>query len=155
MAGYLGVSGMTDPRIEAALEAAWKYTWAAESGVDLPTFRKQKPTVVKNLEGALTAALAAADAAAWRPIETAPKDKTHIDLWVINSEGDGRRLTDAYFGPIPHTCGEYGQYCDSCPEEGNFWIDGLFGERIFGKIIGWQPLPAPPEKSDAVGGWNG
>lgn len=136
---------MTDPRIEAAAKAIGRRL--GDENLD----EYLRDTWV-NLA---TAALAAADAAAWRPIETAPKDGAHIDLWVINSDDKGHRLTDAYFGPIPHTCGEYRKHYDSCPPEGDFWIDGLFGEQILGEIISWQPLPAPPEKSDAVGGENG
>lgn len=88
-------------------------------------------------------AISAADDAAWRPIDTAPLDGTYVDLWVIDEDGKGRRFADSHFGPIPHTCGEYGQYCDSCPEEGNFWIDGIFGHEIHGEITHWMPLPKP------------
>ena len=118
---------MTDPRIEEALLAY------SRSPIEEPI----KSVMAKVLE--------AADAAAWRPIESAPRDRTYVDLWVINSDGEGRRITDAYYGPIPHTCGEYGQYCDSCPDEGDFWVDGIFGHQIYGDITHWQPLPAPPK----------
>ncbi|OUJ03162.1 hypothetical protein [Acetobacter cibinongensis] len=136
---------MTDPRIEAAAKAI-----CAEFMKDSKAVGAARLWTQDAFLDLARASLSAADAAAWRPIETAPRDGAHIDLWVINSDGEGHRLTDAYFGEIPHTCGEYGKYCDSCPPEGNFWIDGIFGQQIFGRIIGWQPLPAPP-KDEVLG----
>lgn len=124
---------MTDPRIKAAARALFGDKVDVSSGAR------------EYLLEEVGKALEAADAAAWRPMDSAPRDGTYVDLWVINDDGKGRRLADSYFGPIPHTCGEYGQYCDSCPEEGNFWIDGIFGHEIHGEITHWQPLPKPPE----------
>ncbi|MCP1239882.1 hypothetical protein NKW44_09260 [Acetobacter lovaniensis] len=172
---------MTDPRVEAAIDAVikargWRDSrWGdgAIGGFDYSTEEKKRHVIrdheAEAREGKtvilfetgdyeeyereyrracirreILAALAAADAAAWRPIASAPKDGSYVDLWVINSDGEGQRITDAYFGPIPHTCGEYGQFCDSCPEEGNFWVDGIFGHEINGEITQWQPLPNPP-----------
>lgn len=128
---------MTDPSIEAAARAICSEIFYMDwNNADVS--RKDECMAASRV------ALAAADAAAWRPIASAPKDGSYVDLWVINSDGEGRRITDAYFGPIPHTCGEYGQFCDSCPEEGNFWVDGIFGHEINGEITQWQPLPNPP-----------
>lgn len=79
----------------------------------------------------------------WRPIETAPKDGTVIDVWR-----DGHRET-VYWGLPPHECGEMGQYCDSdwhaIKRPG--WICATFGEFIGGKhdpFTHWMPLPPPP-----------
>lgn len=33
----------------------------------------------------------------WQPIETAPKDGTQVDLWLVDQDGDGRRVTAAYY----------------------------------------------------------
>ena len=68
----------------------------------------------------------------WQPIETAPKDGTLVDLWVIDtSDGSGRRETDAYFA------------------NGKWWStrDTNAGEPVEqGRITAthWMPLPAPP-----------
>ena len=140
---------MTDPRIEAA---AWMIGSVSDlaPGGDWEKLTLYQKTHFRRLAKAV---MESADDAAWRPIETAPKDGSYVDLWVINEDEKGRRIADAYFGPIPHTCGEYGQYCDSFPEEGNFWIDGIFGHEIYGDITHWQPLPSPPVVD--VGGGNG
>ncbi|MGO3517999.1 MAG: hypothetical protein ACTINM_05825 [Acetobacter cibinongensis] len=133
---------MTDTRIEAVARALCIQNGHDPDGQD-SYVQSGMDANWRAFEDDAETALRAADAAAWRPIETAPKDGSHIDLWVINSDDKGHRLTDVYFGPIPHTCGEYGKYCDSCPPEGDFWIDGIFGQQVFGMIIGWQPLPEP------------
>ena len=121
---------MTDPRIEAVVIQLFGYERIGNKFV----FEEVKE------------ALKAADEASWRPINTAPLDGTYVDLWVIDDDGKGRRFTDAYYGEIPHTCGEYGKYCDSCPEQGDFWIDGIFGHEIYGEITHWMPLPKPPKE---------
>ncbi|MDI6653736.1 DUF551 domain-containing protein [Gluconobacter japonicus] len=125
------MSEVTDPRVEAAARA-----------VEDAMLRQGKSPDAHDLA---RAALKAADTAAWQPIESAPKDGTYVDLWVINCDDEGQRFSGAFFGPIPHTCGEAGQYCDCCPEEGDCWIDGIFDERISGRITHWMPLPLPPE----------
>lgn len=82
----------------------------------------------------------------WRPIETAPKDGTHIDLWV-SGEFPGR-YPDAYFGMPPHECGEYGPYCDSDWHSAKpGWVCGTFGEFIctMESPTHWRPLPTPPK----------
>lgn len=64
----------------------------------------------------------------WRPIETAPKDGTEIDLW---HEGD--RIADAYW------------------KGGRWWAPNFDYDGCDGVIGGpppthWMPLPAPPEE---------
>jgi len=63
----------------------------------------------------------------WRPIESAPKDGTFVDLW-IEHPGFGKRYTDM--------C-----YCDGD------WInrDGLYKPSKSDSIPYWMPLPEPPK----------
>lgn len=80
-------------------------------------------------------------AAEWRPIETAPKDGTVIDLWV----GDHRR-TSCFWGLPHHCCGEMGSYCDSeWHDLVDGWVDDMnepLGE--FASPTHWMPLPPTP-----------
>lgn len=62
----------------------------------------------------------------WQPIESAPKDGTVVDLWLGNDE-DPHRRTDCYWGRPYHSCGEAGQYCDSCPPDHDMWCDPMTG----------------------------
>lgn len=69
---------MTDPRIEAAIEAAWKYSEPYADGVTFQSYCEVAPSVANIFRQSIIAALAAADQAAWRPIESAPKEETII-----------------------------------------------------------------------------
>lgn len=80
----------------------------------------------------------------WRPIETAPKDGTLIDVWMGRDEFPHRR-TDVYWGRYPHTCGEHGSYCDSCPPDRDMWVDALTaGYEHNLRPTHWMPIPEPP-----------
>lgn len=80
----------------------------------------------------------------WQPIETAPLDGTFVDLWLGNDENP-HRITDAYWGRPYHTCGEAGQYCDSCPPNKDVWCDSCFPTEEDGyQPTHWMPLPTPP-----------
>jgi hypothetical protein len=70
----------------------------------------------------------------WRPIETAPKDGTKVDLWRLSDKwqavAEGRRITDAWFadGRWRHEDYDYGH------------------ERsVSGHITHWMPLPEGPK----------
>lgn len=69
---------------------------------------------------------------AWRPIETAPKDQTLIDVWVPTKNG-GVRVTDVERTGID-TWGLF--------DNGNFWE--------YKKPTHWMPLPAPPRRGPNV-----
>lgn len=69
----------------------------------------------------------------WRPIETAPKDRTVVDLWAM-----GRRWPDM----------EWEVTCPSHPDgvwkrAGTDWYDAM------GWLdpTHWMPLPPPPEET--------
>ena len=111
-----------------------------------PTVDGIKTTVAQALRrSALSAQLQ--DVAGWRPIETAPKDGTIIDLW---HEEFGRQ-PDCYWGKPHHSCGEYGKYCDSdwhgAPEG---WIDSACNSisPFQDECTHWMPLPAAPAKQE-------
>lgn len=82
---------------------------------------------------ALTTEPGAPEQAQWRPIETAPKDGTRVDLWQ-----QGHRVTDAFW------------------DEGEEWwcIDSLYSDgepcplAVSPEPTHWRPLPAPPKAGD-------
>lgn len=68
----------------------------------------------------------------WQPIETAPKDGTHVILGTTGAATAGRTLLDMFF-----ESGEWGNYDDVID-------DMLFtGERL----THWMPMLAPPASS--------
>ena len=68
------------------------------------------------------AALIAAERAAWRPIETAPRDGTEIQVW----------------GPSYRRAREV-VWCD-----GQWW--STVGYGYYPSVTRWRPLPAPPKE---------
>ena len=109
---------MTDPKIEAAV-TEWKRQ------IDKISLEKTgkaakwtDPEILTNIRNAMGSALAAADAAAWREIATAPTDSSEVLVW------DGDSVSIA---------GRMGKY---------WWSD--VGYSI-DNATHWQPLPAPPD----------
>ncbi len=71
----------------------------------------------------------------WQPIETAPKDRTPIDVW-----GDYGRVCDVSWRDAP-----------SHDERGAGWrdTDGTFlGPPFLATPTHWMPLPDPPPLTD-------
>lgn len=103
----------------------------------------------------------------WQPIETAPKDGTRIDLWLVDQDGDGERVTDAYWVTnahwVPRFLNEDGSKPSASKRDGWFapyhdyemdgWCDNPpeFNhhprhKRVwFTKATHWMPLPEPPD----------
>ena len=71
----------------------------------------------------------------WQPIETAPKDGTQVDVWVV-FPSQSYRVADAHWN---ETAGESGA-----------WQLGSFHEMQFTErpvVTHWMPLPAPPREN--------
>ena len=86
----------------------------------------------------------AAEPVAWRPIETAPKDGSIIDVW----RPEGGRDT-VFWGFPSHECGEMGQYCDSewHSIRAPGWVCSTFNQLVGRKhapFTHWMPLPSAP-----------
>jgi hypothetical protein len=73
----------------------------------------------------------------WKPIETAPKDGTSIDLWVVDAKiSHEKRVTGC------HWDAEERGFC-SCE-----YYDGKTRrfrvELYYGEPTHWMPIPPPP-----------
>lgn len=71
----------------------------------------------------------------WRPIETAPKDGTHILLWVPKDEPQIIVGYHDKFQQSDGTVDEWWTYADRL-------LQDVAGEIV--KPTHWIPLPAPP-----------
>ena len=64
----------------------------------------------------------------WQPIESAPKDGTLIDLWLVFEDNDSGRAPDCYWS-----------------NPANQWQQvGVRGSAVMGTPTHWF-LPVPPE----------
>lgn len=113
---------MTDPRIEAAARALGQMLGDETEGAYLDE------------AGAI---LAAADAAAWRPIESAPANKGII---LVTGDFVFYGFKDEMFSD--------GELFYSCTE-------GLKGGAINPQPTHWKPMPAPPASIAELGGVDG
>lgn len=85
----------------------------------------------------------------WRPIETAPRDGTHILVTDAHRGGLG------YCGPLnEHGFRDLADWCDVVhwfddPDEPGFYSTSWGGdqEHPFSALTHWMPLPDPPPKT--------
>jgi hypothetical protein len=108
------VSVVTADLREAAIEAMRPFVVAAMRGGG-------------SVNDCIRAALAAADAAAWRPISEAPKDGTSILVYRVNTK------LDAAIQPIS---------TDWWSTHHKQWMKS----NAYSQPTHWMPLPAPPAK---------
>ncbi|MCC6105939.1 DUF551 domain-containing protein [Acetobacter sp.] len=121
---------MTDPRIEAALDAAWANTVQFQSGETFAQYNEREPYAAGEFRVSIIAAIAAADAAAWRPIADQPPSEPVL---IMSEHGAA--------------VAQWDMKIDAWRNE-----DTMFSPRYF---THWQPLPAPPANSAELGGVDG
>lgn len=81
----------------------------------------------------------------WQPIETAPRDGTLIDLWIINQDNDNFRITDAYWNKYDNAWwAPYKNYGEGGKAETSY-KNTKTGNEMFEKATHWMPLPEPPQ----------
>jgi hypothetical protein len=112
---------------------------------DADAYDDSEPRVQDYWQALARAAIAAMGGAGWRPIETAPRDGSKIDVWIEDA-----RHTNVFWGRPDHSCGEAGDYCDCCPSY-DAWVcadmnDYLTGDEGFAcdDPTHWMPLPPSP-----------
>jgi hypothetical protein len=120
---------VTDEMVRMAAEALWNY-----DGDGRP-FSDSSDELKEYWLNASHAALTAALAAVWRPIEEAPKDRTRVLLY-----------TDELTPPTIQA--EWRSYDDQ-PDFGE-WVDVWNNDPIETSIgairpAAWMPLPSPPK----------
>jgi hypothetical protein len=126
---------ITDEMVEAAVRGWFKKDATWDDRVpegDMAIYKED-----------MRAALVAAMRAAWRPIESAPKDGTTV---FVHVPGESRYPTAAQFSSREYFEEQYGapEYMD----EGWYWAFGYpsdFHEDTI-EPTHWQPLPPPPAK---------
>jgi hypothetical protein len=91
-----------------------------------------------------------AEPSAWQPIETAPRDGTHILVTEAGGGGLG------HCGPLnEHGFRELADWCDvvhwfNDPEAPGFYSTswGFDQSEPFAELTHWQPLPTPPVEGE-------
>lgn len=125
-------------------EATDLRTEVGKMPADFPNYADWSVTLPAGHWRALSTALASAKPEGWRPIDSAPKDGTCIDLFV-----DGERWADCYWGAPEHSCGESGQYCDSeWHGASDGWVWSTMNEFLprDEPPSHWMPVTAPAEE---------
>lgn len=99
----------------------------------------------------------------WQPIDTAPRDGTVVDLWMVGHPAKGYRQVDAYFvwdrearklvwrgdayrfdPPVMRD----GWWAPGCGDDGEDWWCDMHpwyaDDREWLAPSHWRPVPAPP-----------
>lgn len=144
---------MTDPRIEAAARALCEIYGHYPDGDD-SYVQSGMGANWRAFEDEASVALAAADAAAWRPMSDAPRDWTEILA---------KTRPDIY--PDTHNRSGWNNRSVVIRHEGIINDDFDMGWSVAAPVgyggmpddwfVGWQPLPALPESSAELGGRDG
>lgn len=140
---------MTDPRIEAAARAIFEYAHQCEG--DSVEWHETTEALRGVARRYALQALAAADAAAWRPMIDAPRNRTDILA---------RTRPDVY--PEAHNRSGWNNRSVVIRHEG-ILNDGFdmgwsvaapvgYGGMPDEWFVGWQPLPTPPASIAELGG---
>lgn len=152
---------MTDPRIEAAARALCIQNGHDPDGQDSYVQSGMDANWCAFVDDA-KAALSAADAAAWRPIAEAKKNGSPIlaklrdDIYAPPTDVSSLREHSGYrWNGLTVVLRHPGLADDGFDIGWNMQAPVGHGGFPDDWIEGWQPLPAPPAKSDAVGGGNG
>ncbi|MFP2873705.1 hypothetical protein ACLEIY_15925 [Acetobacter tropicalis] len=149
---------MTDPRIEAAARAMFDRSKAEvlaakgfTSSYDYGEISEKDKEYWRDM---IRPIIAAADAAAWRPMSDAPRDRTEILA---------KTRPDVY--PETHNRSGWNNRSVVIRHEGIVNDDFDMGWSVAAPVgyggmpdkwfVGWQPLPAPPASIDALGGVDG
>ena len=74
----------------------------------------------------------------WRPIETAPKDGTVVDLWAVEN-GVGERWTDCRWAE------QFNAYAGQRANRKYIWAWWHSDYTVDGNITHWMPLPDAPQ----------
>lgn len=96
----------------------------------------------------------------WQPIETAPRDGTRVDLWLVDESGEGWREAGAYW-VADEKLDHYNSRSGSrdgwfAPNHDYDGMDGWCdqpewthrdGRIFFKKATHWMPIPAPPTEN--------
>ena len=98
--------------------------------------------IIKRTEEAASAVAPQVDAPRWMPIESAPKDGTHV--LIANDAPGSVHPREGYYVP-PH------QRYDNEPENPRWWrLAGSSEELVHGRTpTHWQPMPAAPSPLQA------
>lgn len=74
----------------------------------------------------------------WQPIETAPRDGTEVDLWVVHTEP---QIDGKTWSPLRQAD------CSWSENEGGLWVQfqDIPVEDYGWVATHWMPLPSPPE----------